>query len=225
MLSQWRENLLMSLTGTDTEFAEYLWDKLELAFEDFIPVCQEYAYLRGWTPEGLHRWNCLDVLTHSLQGLNIHGSQPDAMHKESWANGAVCYTPELGLQLHTAALAMLERHDMLRHRIWQGQVSLILPLLELLRIQVCQMLTDVYSAGWPMRWQEPQTDWEREAAVRFPTVCELGHLKTLLDLPKLSAERHFLPVVKQASWMRNEMAHGKSVTYNDYYRLRSLIPR
>ena len=222
LLSQWREHLLPALAGSDIDFADYLWDRLETSFEDFVESCKEFARMRGWTPSCLEAWNCHSV-TETIHTRIAPLHYLPERNYSLWARGVLTYTPESGLELHTAVLAALNLDNSLRHRFWRGQVALLFPVIDGLRLKICRILTDTYGTGWPLRWYSPQNDWEQDAVVSNPTTCELGHLKYLLRSDELRLERRFLSVVSHAHSIRSRLAHYEFVSFDDYRRLYELM--
>lgn len=223
MNSLWRENLLISLSGTDINFAEFLWDKMELSWEELITKCREYATMRGWTSQLLAELNCGSLQEHSYYPTIRNVSQPVSIHSKGWAYGILSSSPDYGLEIHSAVIASLNFKEEFRKRVWRAQVGLIMPILEAHRLNLCRILTDSYGSGWPTKWQQPLTEWERDATLSNPNTCEFGHLKSLLHQPELNNHRHNIPSVLQANWIRNDIAHGKPILYCEFVRLIELM--
>lgn len=93
-----------------------------------------------------------------------------------WAHGALSWTLEFGLELHTAAMAVLGRDEEVKHRLWRGQAELLLPLIDHMRLMVCTDLAHSYGKNWPMRYGLPTSEEEKAAVQASPLACQWGYL-------------------------------------------------
>lgn len=217
IVPRWREHLLPALVGNDVSLVECLWDCLHLNAEDLVDRLYSFAEQRGWEAKALRTWGAEELVVTSNYD---HGHQPSplsAQLRTLWAHGALCWTLEYGLELHTAALAILGRNEELRHRLWRGQAELLLPLIDHMRLKLCDHLTQSYGHDWPVRWHPPASS-EEEAAVRnSPLACQWGHLEWLLkNCVHLRSEQRWVSLASLARWIRNEMAHYRPVTFRDF---------
>jgi len=114
--SKWREYLLPSIAGNDIYLAEYLWNDLHLDIMQLAKQLQDFAENQGWTENALKQWGSdrLRELTIFDRG-SLSNFLPEQFHN-LWAQGAIAWTQEYGIELHTAALAVLKRHNELEHR-------------------------------------------------------------------------------------------------------------
>ena len=173
--SQWRENLLASLVGTDLEFAAHIWDSVLGATDNLISACRDYATSRGWTTVQLRAWECMDVVEVARRSIEVDAYWSGVSDKPCWAAGVVSFTPEDGIHLHSAALAALQCNRLVKNRIWRGQISVILPTIESLRLHICKDLTESYGDGWTTRWIKPYNDWEIASLDSNPNECEIAN--------------------------------------------------
>jgi len=215
--ARWREHLLPALAGSDVSLAEYLWDDLHLDVEHLVRRLNAFAQQQGWETRTLQTWGSEEIAAVSSHDQRHHMLSPPAQWRTLWAHGALNWTLEYGLELHTAALAALGRDEELRHRVWRGQAELLLPLIDQMRLTVCDDLTHSYGRDWPVRWNRPASP-EEDAAVRnSPLACQWGYLEWLLkNCAHLRSERRWIPLVSLARWIRNEMAHYRPVTFRDF---------
>lgn len=217
--SRWREYVLSSLAAGDLSLIEFLWDD---ACGD-VPALTErlcaFAEERGWT-EGVLQ----DVDLRTLSSPNghhnsrpFHAPPPDAL--PMWARGAVYMTMEYGVEAHPSILALYGMHEQIAHRIWRGQAELVLPLIDQVRLALCDSLTRKYGEDWPTRWELPDSVEQQEAVMKSPLAAEWGYLNWLLKMrSELSAESRWSPVAASARRLRNQLAHYQPVAYHEFER-------
>ncbi len=225
-LARWREYLLPALAGCDLSLAEYLWDSLDSSTEELVQHLDAFAQSRGWTADNLEAW----AAETSISSVGYeHGRRmpsPPSRWRALWAHGALHWTQEYGLELHPAALVALGRENDLKHRLWRGQAELLLPLIDHLRLTLCDELTRRHGPDWPVRWDLPQSAVE-EAEVRAdPLACQWGYLMRLLrNRQELRSSRRWISPGSRAHWIRNELAHYRPVTFRDFEGLWREIQR
>lgn len=225
-LARWREYLLPALAGSDLSFAQYLWNDLHLGIEDLIQRFSSFAKDRGWTAETLTAWGVDEFVNTRGYGPGRQRSSPPTQLRTLWTHGTLNWTAEYGLELHTAALAALGRDDEVRHRLWRGQAELLLPLIDHLRLTVCDHLTHSYGYDWPVRWHQPASSVEEAEVRESPLACGWGYLAWLLrKCTQLRSEQRWLPLASRAHWIRNELAHYRPVSFQDFEGLWREIQR
>jgi hypothetical protein len=227
LVSMWREHLIPSLAGNDRPFAEQLSELVSLPVDDLIERLCTVALSRGWTKEVLLRAgaDCLNG-NRLLARTNVLDEPPLSV-RGLWCLGALDYTPEYGLELHTLALVTLRRDQVVRHRYWRAQAALLLPRLDLARLIVCERFTDHFGRDWPLRWAQPLDLRAAEAVREDPLACEWGYLKVLVGgLLPLSSRDNWLAELVVASWQaRNRLSHYQTVTYAEFERLWRMVDR
>lgn len=216
-LRRWREHLLPSLVGNDIALAGHLWDQLHLDFDQLLPLLQSFGKLRGWTLQDLQAWDAEELL-FPLTSNEAHPSRiPPPRWNQLWSRGVLNWTPEYGIEIHTAALALLNRAEDLQHRLWRGQTSLLFPLIDNVRLALCRHMSRQYGQDWPIRWYPPDIEEEARAVQDSPLACQWGHLAWLLNnCGYLHGERRLRDVVKPARWIRNELAHYRPVSLSQF---------
>ncbi len=225
-VARWREHLLPALAGGDVALAEFLWNDLHLNFEELSNRLNAFAQRRGWVAETLHAWGAEELVATSRYNHKHQMLSPPAQWRQLWAKGALSWTLEYGLELHSAALAALGREEELRHRLWRGQAELLLPIIDHTRLMLCDHLTRSYGSDWPVRWHQPASPEEDEAVRDNPLACQWGYLEWLLkNCDPLRSERHWLALASLARWIRNEMAHYRPVTFHDFEGFRREVER
>jgi hypothetical protein len=220
-LTRWREHILPSLAGSDISVVRALWDVLPtLSPRDLECALRAYGEERGWTCEGLITAGADKVMT-PYHHEEVGPTPPDSW-QALWALGAASWTLEYGLELHSAALALLGRSRELQQRIWRGQADLLLPMVDHLRLHLCQYLSERYERSWPL-FLEPESEREAAEVRKDPLACQWGHLSLLLlKAPALTRESRWRPLANTARTLRNEIAHYRPVSYEQFEELWSL---
>jgi len=217
---QWIEGILPALAGSDTTLADHLWDERDVTVEGLLQRLNNYALMQQWDINEL-RDAGIEAFEENLAFQN--GKSALLRSKEAkklWSAGALYWTPEYGVQLNTAVLALMGKEKEIRHRLWRGQVEYLLPMLDRVRLAICERLTSLYGPAWPYRWEKPKYEEDYEAVKKDPMACELGYLHYLLKAcKKMKLDRNLLPLVSQAKCVRNELAHYRPVEYWQYERL------
>ena len=217
----YREHVLPSITGPDVELADHLWIRVYDADVSILEGCREYATSRGWKEHDVR--NALKTLTN-LRGPFFLATQLPAAFQDSWLSGHLQWSPEYGVELHAGAQALLNRGHQIRRRMWRGQVTLVLHLLNQLRVSICDYLTTKYGPAWPAR--SPVAEEEERAELRESALnCQLGHLCRVLRGLRWSGDAvvsslYFLSISLRD--LRNELAHYRPITYGDLSELRRL---
>lgn len=183
-----------------------------------MDTLKEYAAHRGWTRALLQQ--CQRQFRSNFRrggGLEV----PRDL-RSLWADGIVYFTPEFGLEFNTAAMAALGYRQEIRHRSWRGQVGLVLPMLDRVRLAVCAHLTETYGPGWPLLIT-PESEQEASAMSADPFACQLGHLDLLLHRSRtLAWEDRWIPLIREARGLRNELALYRPVCFADFSRFHEL---
>lgn len=216
VVAMWREFVLPSLAGNDLGVVRALW-RLPDDINEVMLILRDYAAERGWTRERLADLNAVARVRAAANNLPT-APPPDLV--PLWQAGVIGWTYENGLELHSAALALIDERDTLQHRVWRGQANLLLPTIDRFRLAVCDHLTARYGPDWPLKWDPPLTEAHRDAAEANPRSSELGHMAHLLrNEPALEAERRYAGAVRLARDIRNILAHYTPVEYDRFASL------
>jgi len=219
-MTLWMESILPAITGSDMALADHLWDDYDLTIEGLRKKLDSYAVMRNWDIEFLRE----EGVEEYEDSMTFHNKKSSLFRsskiKHLWGKGILYWTPEYGVQLNTAVLALLGKEKEVMHRIWRGQVEYLLPMLDQIRLAICEKLTGLYGPAWPYKWITPKYEDDYKAVQKDPMACELGHLFHLLKVCKnMKTSRNLVPLVNQASYVRNELAHYRPVDYPQYERL------
>ena len=107
----------------------------------------------------------------------------------------------------------------LQSRFWRGQAGLVLPRLDVVRLEVCRKLTARHGKGWAKRWRLPESEEERNELETYPDVCQWGYLLHLLrSVRELKADRDLRDLATDACELRNELSHCRPVPFSLFDR-------
>lgn len=214
LVSRWREDILPAICGNDCDFLEFLWDKIHFNLEDLTPHLTGYANAHGWTRDLLAEWGANSMADGHNHFTGSSPLQPVKEHMTLWSEGVLQWTPEYGFELHTAALAALGMQESVYHRFWRGQAKLILPIIDQMRLELCNYLGKLYGKDWPLRWSQPESRDDIEALKENPMNIQWGYLCWCLDqLRQLNSVKRWLPFVKDARRIRNDLSHYRPIGF------------
>ena len=206
---RWREQVLPAIVGTDFGLAEHLWDAVLESTDEVVQTLEEYARLKSLSAppdQQIYEFN-----------VSLSSSSPPSSIWEEWAGGRILSTPEYGAEYHPAFLAHCGRRIDVEQRLWRGQSELLLPILNYVRIRICDSLTETFGEDWPMNPYGPQTDYEVEAVADNPRGAEFGHIEYLLRyIPKFRDRSDLLQIVSLSRSLRNEIAHYRLVDFTEF---------
>ena len=214
-LSRWKEHTIPAVASSDLELVDYLWTENYREGRELTGVLQAFAERRGWNQDELEAWPVHRLPQEATAGLD-EWPLSSRLYR-AWAQGTVHWTPEHGLERHSAVLAMLDQQEALDHRLWRGQAGFLLTQIDQIRLALCAHLNAAYGQDWPYKWQEPETDIEYEKVKSTPFACQWGHLKHLIqNCSELHREQRWYSLV-ECSWrMRTELAHYRPISLNEY---------
>ena len=223
--SRWREYVLPGLVGGDVQLAEHMWGKVLGDTDQAMRGLAEY-----W--DRLEHTEVSGSIDDAIEVVKAHrgsygGGRELPQHLwRLWAGGGLVYTREYGLEVHPALLAHHERRTSVEHMLWRGQSELLLPIVNEIRLRVCQDLTETYGNDWPVKWVPPHFEHDIEEVSRSPLGTELSHVNYLLQNLGMRNDRHDLcqkrflgDLVLKAKTVRNEIAHNNPVECQDFARL------
>lgn len=218
-LTRWREHVLPNISGGDSQLTRHLWEDIGASNQFIIERLKAYAEERGWTKTELLGWDALEIsLLHGhYRDCPPHVPQP--LYK-LWASGALQWSDEHGLELHSAALACLGCDDILRYRLWRGQMPLVLSTVNHIRLSICEALSQEYDRDWPLRWRDIEDEQLKQELGRDPNVCEFPELVSILERCAGAATRHrWHDLARKAKAMRNTIAHYRPVEFPMFQEL------
>ena len=223
-LNRWREHTIPAIAGSDIDLADYLWAQDYRDRSELAELLRAYGQKRGWDQMELEKWP-LQNDSRNATNWQEDWTLPGGLYK-TWAWGMVHWTPEYGLERHSAVLALLDQRESLDHRLWRGQAGFLLAEIDEIRLGLCTHLNHSYGLNWPYKWQEPDTVIECQEVRETPFACQWGHLEYLLQkCPNIQVEQRWLPLVRQSRQLRNAVAHYRPITLRDYEKFCVAVER
>lgn len=208
----WREHHLAMLAPWEVELVEPLWHHLEADTDSIFAAIEAESRTAGISREEAEG---AIALANRIRWSS--GALPSAEVRPYWLSGLVEQTPEFGIQASVLAHARVGDAEEIRQRIWRAQVGLILPRIDRVRVKLCGHLTRVHGARWT-EWADCSQQDEVEMMRRTPIATQIGHLKRIYD-SALRFERVQRDWVDKAHFVRNELAHVRSVSFQDFSEL------
>ena len=222
--SSWREYVLPGLVGSDVQLAEHMWSRVLGSTDQAMMGLSEYWDRLEHTAFSGSIDDANEVV-RANRGTYGAGQVPQLLRR-LWASGGLIYTREYGLEVHPALLAYRRRRPSVEHMLWRGQSELLLPIVNEIRLRVCQDLTETYGSEWPVKWVPPHSEHDIEEVSRSALGTELSHVSYLIQNLGMHNPRHDLyqkrflgGLVLMAKTLRNEIAHYNPVSYQDFARL------
>ncbi len=215
IMTRWREYVVPALAGNDIFLASNLMELDVLRDVQTINrYLQNFAEQRGWEAKNLRTWGLGEEMSFHDTGYSL---VPPRSIRTLWAHGVMGWTPEYGLELHTAVLAVLGRQEELSHRLWRGQSELVFPFIDRARLEICKYLTSFHGPDWPVREHVPDCSREEEIVRKNPLACQLGHLHFVLrNSSFISSNQRLTTLVSLCRWIRNKIAHYRPITFKDF---------
>ncbi len=137
---RWQETVVPSLSVSDPELAAFLLQNPESP-DGLAPLLAEWAReRRGWTAEELCRCGASQWADRSI--TRQPQSAPPETARSLWAMGALVASFDYGIELHSGALALLNRVEQVERRLWRAQVSVLFPVIEELRLWLCERIEE-----------------------------------------------------------------------------------
>lgn len=225
---RWREHLLPPLAGSDTMIITALWEHICRTPADLRAALHSLADERGWERDHIESLTSPFLDNHFQPNGKLRSRH---RWQDLWDAGLAVCTPEYGWELHPAALALLGRVDELDHRIWRGQSALVLPMVEQIRLTLCDEISRTHGTTWPC-WGTPDGQRQQDAVAENPRACEWGYLVHLLETHshRFGAGRNrWHRLARIARNVRNEIAHYRPITFAEFEVLcnefQSVLPR
>lgn len=208
----WREAVLPELAGPHPELVGGLWD-----------------LVLGQEPP-LHQALSAHGAALGLDAATLRGEIGDARRSRSagaWATllarGAAQDTLEHGIEPTATALSVSGELEGVRHRLWRGAATLLLPWLASLRHHLCERLARRHGARWAIDLAPRCLDQEdRKRFERDPLAVEFPAVWTALHVTRATSE--LLSFTREAWLVRNDIAHCQPVAFSRFEALHRRLP-
>jgi hypothetical protein len=189
----WREHVLPPLSGADVGLLDALWDACLQGRDALITALKAYATARGWKGT-----ETPDELAGSLHSLVGRDPRP-----------------------HLAHAVIAGNDHLLDRRMWRGQAALVLPLLDELRLWLCERLESRLGDGWAWRWASPPSVEEAKLVRDDPLHAQFGHLSAITDAARLTPDER--PPLRRLAVhsrdLRNDLAHYRPISFTRFSEL------
>lgn len=219
----WRESLASSLCAGDISYVAAIWPSLLESRSSIWRCSREYAEGMGWDLRFLEEMleklptNGRNDLAEK-SGLACESLAPPRHLQPFWARGILHFSPDDGIEVHSAALALAGRIETLEQRVWRSQATLLLPKLDVIRHVICSRLASRFGPRWPIQWSQPISDEECDELRKSHYACQWGYMDHLLrTCPQLRAEHRLKPVVSLCRSIRNELAHYRPIEFSEFH--------
>ena len=223
-LNRWQEYMIPSIAGPDLCLTNYMLAQEYHTGAELTEILRRFAVEKNWSDEELE-----DAWRHGStwdESYGVQGRLWTYPFFQAWTRGMLYWTPEYGLECHSAVLALLDRIEIVEHRVWRGQAQLMLPQIDEVRLALCVHFTNSYGVDWPYRWLEPRIKEERQTVRQSPFSCQWGHLEFLLrECAALQSESRWYSLVHYARRIRNDLSHYRSISLHEYERLSGEVRR
>lgn len=223
-VSMWLESVGVELAGTDIELLAYLHsnvDKMVSSRKDIRLLLAEFANIRGWSLDFIKKYQD-DFKGITGHRAGIAGAKPTVPPLDimgAWNEGMIDWSDETGLTVNSAALAVINDKSTINHRIWRGQSQKLLPIIDIIRLEVCDHLKNTYN-----EWNEycqncvrhPNNDYYSNMDISQP-VAEFADIIRFLSMTmrclKNDRLRRHVDNLRKA---RNTLAHYVPLEFNKF---------
>lgn len=212
----WTNSVLVEITLDDPFLLNNLIENKAGDEQSIMTELLAYGERLGWgeDKELIHKLHLI-FMERDYDKFNI-GSFQELIH--FWTKGFICYTGERGLEIHSAALAIIQEEGSIRRRIWRGQLSLFYQTLDNIRFRISRYLTKTYGENW-VKKIPPKYEFDCVRTSEGP-VSEYGHLKMVIKA--LSSEFKTAELLElldyvQVFWQtRNKLAHYRELSRKEF---------
>jgi len=216
---RWREHVVPALCGSDLGLVPYLWEAVLGDHAALLSALDDYARERNWDERSLRELGVDRLARSQVSDISdgVSDFSPPPRLRQAWSSGAVMATADHVPEANSAALRLLDAEDVLLQRLWRGQVGLVLPGIDGVRMAMCLQLTRRFGSSWATEFCLPLIDDEASAVRDSALACQWGHLLHLLRRHRrLSDYIEWIPVARKARLVRNRLAHGVPIAYSEY---------
>ncbi len=220
--SAWRECLISGVAPGDPALVDQLLDVDPRSIDDLVCALCDYAQSAGITPcrDGVDPGDGRQPARAEVASI----AEPGPGMADAWACGNLVFTPDYGVEVHPAVLALCGNRRALEHRLWRGQSPQLLPLIDRLRLSFCTVLQRRLGENWFQAFQRPRDDEDYRRLQEDPFAADLGYL-VFKVLPRLAGPGATRIVNDwrsplQSAWTaRNELAHYRPLTFDGFRTL------
>ncbi len=216
----WAQYVFVELAGLDPDLLKWLLLNSSIRNEvaELIDSLCSYGEKQGWDKQWLTQTLSTGYTGNLARQRNSTLCPPRSLIP-IWEKGILNGTPEDGILLSSAALAMLGRKHELEHRVWTGQARLLLPLLDEARRKSCLYLLEQFQ-DWPAYCKEQAGAYGRGEADEIDDsgLAEYVTIEAFLNKRSWNNPRskHLLDSVHKLRLVRNQLAHYRALSGEEF---------
>ncbi|NLV21415.1 MAG: hypothetical protein GXY49_05460 [Syntrophomonadaceae bacterium] len=216
----WAQYVFVELAGLDPDLLKWLLlnGSIRDGVAELINCLCSYGEKQGWDKQWLTQTLSTGYTGNLARQHNSTLCPPRSLIP-IWEKGILNGTPEDGILLSSAALAMLGRKHELEHRVWTGQARLLLPLLDEARRKSCLYLLEQFQ-DWSAYCKEQAGIYGRGEADEIDDsgLAEYATIEAFLNKRSWNNPRskRLLDSVHKLRSVRNQLAHYRSLSGEDF---------
>lgn len=215
----WSDLILPELAGADLDLLEYLLSEHEKEGPELYRTLAVWGERLGWTRRRLEELQAQKAMDFGyIRRVRARQSPPIDL-EGLWRIGALYWTSEFGAELHSSAAALIDRTDVLEHRIWRSQARTLLPVMDAVRREMCHYLTRTQGPIWTA-WATAEHELELQVTASSP-LAEFRFLQNVAaSFPwGTPIRKYFYETTKELADIRNELAHYRPLSRTRYATL------
>lgn len=206
----WLECLVAGVAAGDLSLAVALRSVCPESIEDLERTLLEYAVKSGFEQDCSAHAGHFRAARLLSTGTN---KEPVEAIREDWAHGFFVSSPEYGVEIHPSLVCSSGEGRRIGFRLWRGQIGLLFPLIDRVRLWVAQELEHQYG----QRWFEtvgilPDNENDVRRLAKNCLDAELGYLVAVVRALGNRVLLDSLPdQLSLAHRIRSELAHHQPV--------------
>lgn len=226
---RWLETSFVGVAGSDLDLLQWLVDHFETSgsVAGIVTHLAEYGRRRGWDvllqdePELFEQVNIGSPMW--VDSADAPLQEPPVRGRRLWIEGLLDKDRYEGFCLHSAAAALQGSAHVIEHRMWRGQARTLLPVLDAVRLELCQYLTFRHP-GWQSYKFEPNGSLSRGSSSESNGITKLDEFPAIVAFvdglrKKHTSYRALFDAVKVLRDGRNQLAHYTPLNRQEFDQL------
>jgi len=207
--SAWSECIIAGLAPGETGLAEYIFDQPPISLDGAIDLIRQYGTVNEIsTNPGVSRRKT--IRRPELRNL---AAPPESLVAD-WAQGHLVWSPEFGLELHPSLLTEPVETTEIRHRVWRGQISMLLPLVDKWRLFFASELVLTQGKFWYTRFEESNLPNQAHRLNQYGIDAEIPLLRRAVSSGMWRRNEEIIAAAKfldLLNTVRNRLSHYQPV--------------
>jgi len=224
----WAESVIVEIAGSDLDLMEYLFCGLEGKDKSVAMVIESLSQYgkeeKAWTIQTLADIDNITKGKMSSFRWEERIAKPSPRLGRLWAEGIIASSNKDEIAVNSAALALKGYLDPIYHRIWRGQSRVLLPMLDMERMDLCQYL-NVRFPQWSSQIDINNGGLLCSIKNQGDPVGEYGDILTFLVNKQNRTQKHqeLIACVDFLRRCRNNMAHYSPIDFGEFVSLRKKL--